>query len=91
MNNIQLTDGLNEWTNNLLVDWITIKNELFGAVAVCYRESNEEDLEAFAREVEEAGRMNEERREMFKQLENLQSPPKQDGDQLHVSILIQTL
>ena len=52
---------------------------------MCYRESNEEDLEAFAREVEEAGRMNEERRQMFKQLENPQPPAQQDGNRPSVS------
>ncbi|XP_071104580.1 uncharacterized protein [Haliotis cracherodii] len=38
-------------------------------LAVCYRESNEEQLDAFEREIEEKGEMTEEKKEMFKQLE----------------------
>ena len=45
---------------------------------MCYRESADENgeavaLEAFAREVEEAGRMTEERREMFDKLTEKES------------------
>jgi hypothetical protein len=45
---------------------------------VCYRESQEhagDALEAFAREVEDAGRMTEERQAMFKQLEKQTQVP----------------
>ena len=39
---------------------------------MCYREAAEEGLEAFEREVEAAGRMTEERRQMFRRLEDKQ-------------------
>lgn len=55
-------------------------------LAVCYRESqaNANDaLEAFAREVEEAGRMTEERRHMFQQLEKQQSYTDNEHTQNH--------
>ncbi|KAK7116338.1 uncharacterized protein [Littorina saxatilis] len=50
-------------------------------LAVCYRESNEENLEAFVKEVEEAGRMTEERRQMFNRLEKNQAPAAQHNQQ----------
>ncbi|KAL8586202.1 hypothetical protein ACOMHN_021469 [Nucella lapillus] len=43
-------------------------------LAVCYRESNEEDLGQFEREVEEAGRMTEERRQIFHSLQTQNAP-----------------
>ncbi|XP_067664812.1 uncharacterized protein [Haliotis asinina] len=43
-------------------------------LAVCYRESNDEQLDAFEREIEEKGEMTEDKKEMFKQLEEKPSP-----------------
>ncbi|PVD19564.1 hypothetical protein C0Q70_20054 [Pomacea canaliculata] len=38
-------------------------------LAVCYREADNDNLQAFVQEVEEAGRMTSERRELFRELE----------------------
>ncbi|XP_046581088.1 uncharacterized protein LOC124288578 [Haliotis rubra] len=43
-------------------------------LAVCYRESNDDQLDAFEREIEEKGEMTEDKKEMFKQLEEKSSP-----------------